>query len=253
MLESTKKTQENISPYPVARKGFRTLSHVRLKELLSQLKSKKKGGNQPQNNLNSSLESKPMAELQSLRIRLTMYWVLFKNLPKAIFLWTRFKLAKRLLDWRNKPMSILIYPDPRLKRIAEPVDFKKINYKQRSAIVRKLGVALAKQTYGMKLGISAPQIGIDLQIMTVQGAVIFNPKWNPVKAPPNIVTEGCYSVPNKLYKVNRAPYGWAHWKDINNIERSFKLKGLDAIIFTHELDHLNGRCLPDYGEEIKDS
>jgi len=45
-------------------------------------------------------------------------------LPKSILLWLVLKLAKKLIDWRNKPMPILIYPDPRLKRIAEPVDFK---------------------------------------------------------------------------------------------------------------------------------
>ena len=148
-------------------------------------------------------------------------------------------------------MPILIYPDPRLKRIAEPVDFKKIKYKQRVAIVRKLGMALAKQTYGMKLGISAPQIGINLRVMVVRGNVMFNPEWHPSKAPPTQVIEGCYSMPRRVFQVPRALYGWAKWTNIDGRPMEDKLKDLPAHVFQHELDHLNGKCCADIGKEIK--
>jgi len=119
------------------------------------------------------------------------------------------------------------------------------------AIVRKLGMALAKQTYGMKLGISAPQIGINLRVMVVRGNVMFNPEWQPTKAPPEQGQEACYSVPKRIFKVNRAPYGWAKWTNIDGKPFEDKLTGIPAIVFQHELNHLDGICCIDIGEEIK--
>ena len=147
-------------------------------------------------------------------------------------------------------MKILVYPDSRLKRIAEPVDFDKIPFEKRVKIIRKLGAALAKQTWGQKLGIAAPQIGINLRVMVVRGNVMFNPKWQPTKAPPELNTEGCYSVPYRLFRVERAKYGWAKWTDVNGNPFEDKLSGMPAIVFQHELDHLDGKCCADVGIEI---
>lgn len=176
-----------------------------------------------------------------------------RYLPKAILLWVRYTVIRRLLDRRNKVLPILIHPDGRLKRIAEPVDFNKTTREDRIAIVRKLGAALNKQTYGDRLGIAAPQIGINLRVIVVRGNVMFNPEWRPSKAPLNQITEGCYSSPRKLFKVPRSPYGWAKWMNIDGEIFEDKLNGLPAIVFQHEIDHLNGMCCPDIGEEIKSS
>ena len=122
---------------------------------------------------------------------------------------------------------------------------------KRTAIVRKMGAALAKQTYGDKLGIAAPQIGINLRIMIVRGNVMFNPQWTPSKAPLEDITEGCYSVPKKVFSVPRAKYGWAKWTNIEGKPFADKLNGIPAIVFQHELSHLDGKCCPDLGKEIK--
>ncbi|KKT20020.1 MAG: peptide deformylase [Candidatus Nomurabacteria bacterium GW2011_GWF2_43_8] len=190
-------------------------------------------------------KSEPTAPSSPPRPRLQ-----WRHLPKAIYFWLRFRSIKALLAWRNRPMKILIYPNKRLKRIAVPVDFEKTTREQRMAIVRKLGVSLAQQQYGDKLGISAPQIGINLRVMVVRGNVMFNPEWHPTKASPNQVVEGCYSVPRKVFRVPRAPYGWAKWTNIDGRPIEAKLNRLPAIVFQHELDHLNGKCLADVGEEI---
>lgn len=150
-------------------------------------------------------------------------------------------------------MKVLIHPDSRLKKIAEPVDFEKTSREERVAIVRKLGATLAQQGYGMKLGIAAPQIGINLRVIIVRGNVMFNPEWRPSEAPTNQITEGCYSVPGKLFKVDRAPYGWAKWLNIDGKPFEDKLNRLPAIVFQHELGHLNGVCCADIGEEIKNN
>ena len=80
---------------------------------------------------------------------------------------------------------------------------------------------------------------------------MFNPQWHPTNAPPETIIEGCYSVPKKLFKVPRAKYGWAKWTNIEGKPFEDKITGLPAIVFQHELFHLDGKCLPEYGEEIK--
>lgn len=160
--------------------------------------------------------------------------------------------VNRLLLWRNRAPKILIHPDIRLATPAKEVDFNKISRKKLVRIVSKMGSALASQGYGDKLGIAATQIGIPLRIMIVQGVVIVNPTWQPSKAPPDQRIEGCYSVPGKLYQVERARNGFATWKSIDGEERRYKLNGLNATIYQHEFDHLDGKCCADVGKLLED-
>ncbi|MEX2053933.1 MAG: peptide deformylase [Candidatus Colwellbacteria bacterium] len=148
-------------------------------------------------------------------------------------------------------MKILIHPDRRLKRVAQPVDFEKMSMQERTNIVRHMAIALGGATYGQKIGLAAPQIGINYRVVIVRGNVMFNPTWTPSKAPANIITEGCYSVPNRFFKVSRATGGWAKWTNIEGEPMEDKINGLPAIVFQHELDHLDGKCCADVGEEIE--
>lgn len=116
----------------------------------------------------------------------------------------------------------------------------------------KMGATMSATGYGQKLGIAAPQIGISKRVMVVLGVVMVNPTWQPSKAPLEKTVEGCYSVPRKVYEVERAPYGWARWFSIDGVERRFKLNGLNAIVFQHELDHLDGKCCADVGKLLRE-
>lgn len=250
MLESTKNQLENISPYPQVRKGFRTLSRVQHKALLLQSKSKRKAEELAKTKENSSKESTKMEASASLPTPSMKSSLRLRDVPKATFLWLKFKFSKIILDIRNRPLPILKYPNRKLKRIAIAVDFNKTTLKQRMAIVRKMGNSLSKQTYGQKLGIAAPQIGINLRVIIVEGNIMFNPEWNSKETPPEPSIEACYSVPKKVFKVYRPAYGWVKWTSITGKPKENRVKKLTAIIFQHELSHLNGECLPDYGEEI---
>lgn len=156
-----------------------------------------------------------------------------------------------MLNFHNPVPKILTHPNKKLSRIAEPVDFEKTTLEERVKIVRTLGAALGKMDYGDRLGIAAPQVGINLRVMIVRGNVMFNPEWTPTKAPAETITEACYSVPGKFYKVPRAKYGWAKWTNIEGRPMEDKLTGLPAIVYQHELDHLNGKCCADVGEETQ--
>lgn len=188
------------------------------------------------------VEIKPI--IPPLKIR----WI---DLPRAVTLWLFYKAVKTIIGWRNRPQKILLYPDKRLTRIAEPVDFQKTTRKQRVKIVRKMGASLARQQFGERLGIAAPQIGINLRVIIIRGNVMFNPEWRPVKNQTEYMIESCYSSPKKLYRVQRAKYGWAKWTNIDGKPFESKLKGIPAVVFQHELDHLNGVCCDSIGEKIK--
>lgn len=111
--------------------------------------------------------------------------------------------------------------------------------------------ALINTAYGQRLGIAAPQIGINKRICIVRGVVMVNPEWTPVKGfALEDILEGCYSVPQRQFTVPRVKYGWAKWYSIDGVYREYRIKGLEAIVFQHELDHLDGKCCIDVGKEM---
>lgn len=193
-------------------------------------------------------KNKLPAEIKSIIPPLKIRW---RDLPRAVTLWLFYKAVKTIIGWRNRPQKILLYPDERLARIAESVDFQKTTRKQRIKIIRKMGASLAQQKFGERLGIAAPQIGINLRVIIVRGNVMFNPEWKPVKGQKEYMIESCYSSPKKLYRVQRAKYGWAKWTNIDGKPFESKLKGIPAVVFQHELDHLKGVCCDNIGEKIK--
>ena len=179
----------------------------------------------------------------------TNLWERFKAFPKIAYLRVRFGIAKKLIQMRNRPPKVLKHPHRKLKIISESWDFEHSKIQDIVDLLRKMNAALYSMPYGMRLGLAAPQIGINKRVFIMGQRVIVNPEWNPSKAPPNEIVEGCYSVPGRMFKVPRAQYGWAKYQTFDGKWVEEKLKGLDAIVFQHELDHLDGKCCIDIGIE----
>lgn len=160
------------------------------------------------------------------------------------------EIGRAVIKKRNQTPEILVHPHPILSKQAERVG-EETSQKELQDIARALGAALRSVDHGDRLGMAAPQIGISKAIFVCQGAFCINPSFTPPKVGDMVkVTEGCYSVGDgKLYTTQRHKYGWAKWTKIDGTEVSYKLKGLDAIVFQHELDHLNGKCCCDTGVE----
>lgn len=201
-----------------------------------QSKLKEKEEDQANHNLTSSKESETMEEKQYSP---TPWMKLLKRLTQVLFL--------IMMKTKNRPYRI-VKCSRRKRRSAKPVTVfdKKLHHQ-----IHRMAVTLDSQNWGMKLGISAPQVGINKRLFIMKGKIIINPEWNETKAPKTIVSESCYSVGKKIFKVPRAPYGWAKWQDSNGEWHEEKLKNLEAIIYQHELDHLNGLCCCNTGEEVK--
>lgn len=188
----------------------------------------------------------------------------------GLILWTRlylyllliFKLIHRgivraLLQRRNRPLPILTKPNWRLLRYAEPIGFEETPVQEIVDIIRKLNASLMAQNWGNRLGLAAPQIDINKRIFIYlsRGSykVCINPIWRPSKAPQELIIEACYSLrKGDYYKVRRDSTGWAHYQGINGRWEEEKLNGQDAIVYQHELGHLDGICCDKIGELIKD-
>jgi peptide deformylase len=100
---------------------------------------------------------------------------------------------------------------------------------------------LDDKTNGMCAGLAANQIGHDLRVFIAKDKKgRFKVHTNPViisKTKPFENREACFSFPESTSVVKR-------YKEINvkfaESKGIIKLRGLDAIVFQHELDHLNG-------------
>jgi peptide deformylase len=93
------------------------------------------------------------------------------------------------------------------------------------------------------IGIAAPQVGVQRQIfvwdMGEKPLVILNPKivesdgeW--------VYSEGCLSIPGLYVELTRPKRVLMKGLDLNGNEMTFEADELEARLFQHELDHLNG-------------
>lgn len=154
-----------------------------------------------------------------------------------------------MLHYHNRPHKVLKYPHKVLQTATEPItDFTGAGLIQ---IIVKLQNTLQAQTWGDKLGMAAPQIGINKQVFIALGRVFVNPVIKtPRYKPLEERVEGCYSVPGRAFKTKRWRYFTATWQDHNGRFHTEKITGELAIVFQHEYDHLQGKCCIDTGVEI---
>ena len=99
-------------------------------------------------------------------------------------------------------------------------------------------------------GLAAPQVGIKRTffIMLYGGHYIscYNPLWTPKNPKKAISKEGCLTYPpTRLNQKSILRYKLINTEFINseNVPEKVKMRGIDAIIFQHECDHLVGKTI----------
>lgn len=104
------------------------------------------------------------------------------------------------------------------------------------------------------IGIAAPQVGVGIRTIVVLGPdgplTVFNPEIIKKSLRTTPSEEGCLSVPKKYGTVKR--YRSLTVTGLNEKGETFKTKfnGMTAIIFQHEIDHLNGTLFIDKAKKI---
>ena len=108
------------------------------------------------------------------------------------------------------------------------------------------------------VGIAAPQVGILRNIIWVQRfdkpnlpfEVYLNPKIIQYTERKQPCPEGCLSIPNKRATTTNRAYAILLEYDTQEGEhRTEMVEGFTAVIFQHEIDHLNGILFIDHLEE----
>ncbi len=115
---------------------------------------------------------------------------------------------------------------------------------------RELVLEMAKAMKEEKgIGLAACQIGHLKRIIVVNKEDGFDAFINPVilkKSKEKIeIEEGCLSVPNCLINIKRPKEIKIKALNLKKEEIILNLKGIEARVFQHELDHLNGILITD--------
>ena len=97
------------------------------------------------------------------------------------------------------------------------------------------------------IGLAANQVGINKRmfVFTLNGGKVeyaINPKVLKVGKDLMSMEESCLSYPGEKRVINRPKDIFVAYTTANDRKVTKKLYGLEARIFLHELDHLNGEC-----------
>lgn len=106
------------------------------------------------------------------------------------------------------------------------------------------------------VGLAAPQVGHSLQVIVVDAARIDKPGsrhgklalLNPKiirRARPRLLREGCLSVPDYTGNVLRDEEVWISGWNREGRTLDIHAQGFEAIVFQHEVDHLEGKLFLD--------
>ncbi len=149
-------------------------------------------------------------------------------------------------------LSILKFPDPRLRTIAKPV----VEVDQR---VRQLIDDMFETMYAAPgIGLAATQVNVHEQIIVIdvtenhdEPLVFINPQIEILDSDLAEYDEGCLSVPGFFETVCRPQH--VRVTALNREGETFTMtpEGLLAVCIQHECDHLNGKLFVDYLSNLK--
>jgi peptide deformylase len=148
-------------------------------------------------------------------------------------------------------LNILRYPDPRLHKVAAPVE-------QVDESVRRLVRDMAETMYAAPgIGLAATQVDVHKRVIVIdvsdardQLLALINPEI-VARDGQQECEEGCLSVPGVYDIVKRAEK--VKVRALNATGEPFELEaeGLLAVCIQHEMDHLEGKVFVEYLSRLK--
>ena len=146
---------------------------------------------------------------------------------------------------------ILIHPDPRLKKICEPVP-------DISDQVRALADEMLETMYEAPgIGLAAPQVGVNARLLVMdcaqrdetaapQPMILINPEitWSADELAE--YEEGCLSIPDVFANVTRPKAVTVRYLDRDGEVQEQTFENTWAVCVQHEIDHLDGKLFIDY-------
>lgn len=161
-------------------------------------------------------------------------------------------LIAGLLHMAIRP--ILIIPDARLRAVADPII-------EVDDEIKALAKDMLDTMYDAPgIGLAAPQIGVMKRIVVMDLAgegepadplVMINPEITHFGDQMQVTEEGCLSIPELYYEVERPNDVTVKYTDLDGKEVVKDASGKLAVCIQHELDHLDGVLYIDYLSRLK--
>jgi peptide deformylase len=150
-------------------------------------------------------------------------------------------------------LTILEFPDPRLRKKAAPVDV--VDDALRTLIDNMFETMYAAPG----IGLAATQVDVHKRLLVVDVSSDKSEPHalvNPVlleKDGVAVTEEGCLSVPGYYEQVERAEHVRVAFVNRDGDDVEMEAEGLLAVCIQHEMDHLEGKLFVDYLSEAKRS
>jgi peptide deformylase len=148
-------------------------------------------------------------------------------------------------------LSILEYPDPRLRTRARPVT------RFDAQLKRQIADMFETMYAAPGIGLAATQVDWHFQLVVIdvsekkdEPQVFINPEILE-KTGKASGEEGCLSVPGIFDEVSRAERIRLRSQDADGKVTERELDGMLAICVQHEMDHLDGKLFVDYLSDLK--
>jgi peptide deformylase len=151
-------------------------------------------------------------------------------------------------------LDIIRYPDPRLHKLAKPVE-------RVDDEVRRLVRDMAETMYAAPgIGLAATQVDVHRRVIVIdtsdtrdQLLVLINPEIVSASDELQECEEGCLSVPGVYETVTRAAKVKVGALDANGSAFERAAEGMLAVCIQHEMDHLEGKVFVEYLSRLKRS
>ena len=149
-------------------------------------------------------------------------------------------------------LTILEYPDPRLRTRARPVE-------RVTPELRQLAADMLETMYAAPgIGLAATQVDVHVRLLVMDVSeeknsplVLINPEivWSSEEK--RVYDEGCLSIPDYYAEVERPDRVRVKFRDLDGTEREIEADGLLSTCIQHEIDHLNGVLFIDHLSKLK--
>ena len=149
---------------------------------------------------------------------------------------------------------ILIHPDPRLKKLCDPVA------EITPEIVRLAEDMLETMYDAPGVGLAAPQIGVTKRVIVLDCSKEQDARRPLAMVNPEVIwesedqsryEEGCLSIPEQYAEVARPAEVRVRWLGLDGAVQEEQFAGLWATCVQHEIDHLNGKLFIDFLGPLK--
>lgn len=149
-------------------------------------------------------------------------------------------------------LKILIFPDPKLRKVAKKIDkFDKS--------LEMLSKNMLKTMYEAEgIGLAATQVDIHIRLVVMdlseernEPRVFINPEYTILDKSPFTYEEGCLSIPGFNEEISRPSKILLKWQDLQGNFHEEKPDGIFTVCAQHEIDHLDGKLFVDYLSPIK--